>query len=148
MNQATTHATWIKATPSNCPPIFADVKVIDHDRVVWDGCYISDSCLVRKPDDNVIRWSEVDMFTVLSSEGCLPEDEPTSSYRCYPLTDPTDGPKATIALYPQWAEGARPKLLVSGHPGEGSFVEFVADAETVTTLRAAAAAIEEQLRND
>lgn len=67
------------------------------------------------------------------------------TYQAFPLTDPTDGPKATVAVYDQWAAGSRPKVLVSGHPGEGSFVEFVADQDTVTTLRQLADAIDEAI---
>ena len=65
-----------------------------------------------------------------------------SPYRCYPLTDPTDGPKATVAVYAQWLESARPKVMVRGQPGEGAFVEFLADSDTVAGLRAVAEQIE------
>jgi hypothetical protein len=57
------------------------------------------------------------------------------TYLNLPLTDPKDGPKATVSVYPQWIPAARPKVLVQGQPGAGDFVEFVADEETPATLR-------------
>ena len=68
-----------------------------------------------------------------------------SSFYCYPLTDPTDGPRATVAVYDQWAAGSAPKVLVRGQPGGGDFVEFAADRETVESLRTLANVIEQTL---
>jgi hypothetical protein len=68
-----------------------------------------------------------------------------TSYRCYPLTDPTDGPRATVAVYDQWAAGSPLKVLVRGEPGVGDFVEFAADRDTVEALRRLADFVEQTL---
>ena len=69
--------------------------------------------------------------------------EPTPlSYVSLHLTCPVDGPAATVSIYDQWLAGSKPKVLIQGRPGDGSFVEFVGDADTVASLREAADVVE------
>lgn len=71
--------------------------------------------------------------------------EPT--FAAFALTDPTDGPRATIQVSNQWASGSKPKLVVRGQPGEGAFVEFTADQSTIDGLRDLAVHLDEMLNN-
>ena len=64
------------------------------------------------------------------------------SYVSLHLTCPVDGPAATVSIYDQWLAGSKPKVLIQGRPGDGSFVEFVGDADTVASLREAADVVE------
>lgn len=67
---------------------------------------------------------------------------PPLSYVSLHLTCPVDGPAATVSIYDQWLAGSKPKVLIQGRPGDGSFVEFVGDADTVASLREAADVVE------
>ena len=67
---------------------------------------------------------------------------PPLSYVSLHLTCPIDGPAATVSIYDQWLAGSKPKVLIQGRPGDGSFVEFVGDADTVASLREAADVVE------